>query len=63
MLTSKTLVPALVAFLLAAPAAYADATQSERVEAKTGAEEPVFEGSIIGTYQGASDGRIDEEAS
>jgi hypothetical protein len=56
-------VPAFAVFALAAPAAFADEVQAERAEAKTGVEEPVIEGSIIGTFQSASDSRVKDEAS
>lgn len=42
--------------------ANAEEKQAERAEAQTGVEEPMFSASLIGTFQGASDSRIDNEA-
>lgn len=48
--------------LFVATNAYADDVQAERTEAQTGAEEPMVSASVIGTYQSASDSRVDDEA-
>ncbi|MGV8998225.1 MAG: carbohydrate porin [Parvibaculaceae bacterium] len=60
--TLKWIAPAFAAVMLTAPVAFADEIQAERAEAKSGTEEPLIEGSIIGTFQTASDGRISDEA-
>ena len=43
--------------------AYADEKQAEQAEAQTGTEEPEISASLIGTFQSASDSRINDEAS
>ncbi|MDO8288344.1 MAG: carbohydrate porin [Parvibaculum sp.] len=58
----KWIAPALAAFLVTAPVAYADDKIGEAEEAKSGEGEPLFEASLIGTYQAASDGRVKDEA-
>lgn len=48
--------------LFMATNAHADDVQAERAEAKTSVEEPLVSASVIGTYQSASDSRVDDEA-